>query len=140
MLVDLHVHALPGSGDARMDVAELAREAAVLGLEAVAMTDHGVADLAVAGEELAARGVTMIPGREISCDLGHVLVLATDLAWLAALPPRCDLPLSDSRVGPCALVWAHPAGWRLGGAMIPPDPSRGAEHLLGVEVLYGERL
>ncbi|HJR19884.1 MAG TPA: PHP-associated domain-containing protein [Actinomycetota bacterium] len=140
MLVDLHAHALPGSGDARMDVAALAREGEALGLEAVAMTDHGVADLAGARVALAARGITMVPGREISCDLGHVLVLATDLAWLAGLPPRCDLPLPDSRVGPCALVWAHPMGWRLGGAMIPPDPSRGAEHLHAVEVLNGERL
>ena len=140
MLVDLHAHARPGSGDARMGIGELAREAEALGLEAIAMTDHGTADLDAAREELSARGVTMVPGREVSCDLGHVLVLATDLAWLANLPPRCPLPLPDSRVGPCALVWAHPAGWRLGGALIPPDPSRGAEHLHGVEVLNGERL
>lgn len=140
MLVDLHAHARPGSGDARMEMADLAREAEALGLEAIAMTDHGVADLEAGREALAARGVTMIPGREVSCDLGHVLVLATDLAWLAGLPPRCPLPLPDSRVGPCAVVWAHPAGWRLGGALIPPDPSRGAEHLHGVEVLNGERL
>lgn len=140
MLVDLHAHARPASGDARMGIAELAREAEELGLEAIAMTDHGVADLAGAREELAARGVTLIPGREVSCDLGHVLVLATDLSWLAGLPPRCPLPLPDSRVGPCALVWAHPAGWRLGGALVPPDPARGGEHLHGIEVLNGERL
>jgi predicted metal-dependent phosphoesterase TrpH len=140
MLADLHAHARPGSGDARMEMSELAREAETLGLEAIALTDHGVADLAGAREELAARGVTLIPGREVSCDLGHVLVFATDLDWLAGLPPRCPLPLPDSRVGPCALVWAHPAGWRLGGALIPPDPSRGAEHVHGVEVLNGERL
>jgi hypothetical protein len=140
MLADLHAHARPGSGDARMEMAELAAEAEALGLEAVAVTDHGVADLAVAREALAARGVTLVPGREVSCDLGHVLVLATDLDWLASLPPRCPLPLPNSRIGPVALVWAHPAGWRLGGALIPPDPRRGAQHLHGVEVLNGERL
>ncbi|MGH2727827.1 MAG: PHP domain-containing protein, partial [Actinomycetota bacterium] len=112
MLTDLHTHARPASGDARLDVADLAREAETLGLRAVAMTDHGSGDLAAAREELHARGVTMVPGREVSCDLGHVLVLATDLEWLAGLPPRCTLPLPNSRVGPCALVWAHPAGWR----------------------------
>jgi hypothetical protein len=37
-------------------------------------------------------------------------------------------------------VWAHPAGWRVGGAMIAPDGSADAEHLDGVEVLNGERL
>ncbi len=140
MLTDLHTHARPASGDARVDLAGLAREAESLGLAAIAMTDHGTGDLAAAREELAARGVVMVPGREVSCDLGHVLVLATDLSWLGGLPPRCPLPLPDSRVGPCALVWAHPVGWRLGGALIPPDPARGAEHLHGVEVLNGERL
>jgi hypothetical protein len=140
MLADLHAHALPASGDARATVDELAGEAASLGLEAVALTDHGVANLAAAERELASRGVALIPGREVSCDLGHVLVLATDLEWLAALPPRCSLPLPNSQRGPCALVWAHPAGWRLAGALIPPDPTRGAEHLDAVEVLNGERL
>lgn len=140
MLADLHTHARPASGDARAELAELAREAEALGLEAIALTDHGAGDLLAARDELSRRGVAMIAGREVSCDLGHVLVLATDLEWLSALPPRCPLPLPDSRNGPCALVWAHPAGWRLGGALIPPDPSRGGEHLHGVEVLNGERL
>jgi predicted metal-dependent phosphoesterase TrpH len=140
MLADLHAHAIPASSDARGDVEALARAAEALGLEALALTDHGPADLAEAQRALAARGVRLIPGREVTCDLGHVLVLATDIAWLEALPPRCPLPLPDSRRGPAALVWAHPAGWRTGGALIAPDPSRGAEHLDGVEVLNGERL
>ena len=140
MLADLHAHALPASGDARDDVEALALAAEALGLEAIALTDHGASDLASASRTLASRGVRLIPGREVSCDLGHVVVLATDLEWLATLPPRCPLPLPNSRRGPAALVWAHPAGWRIGGAMIPPDPSRGAEHLHGVEVLNGERL
>ncbi len=140
MLADLHAHARPASSDARAGVDALAAEAETLGLEAVALTDHGPADLGGATRALAARGVTLIPGREVSTDLGHVLALATDLDWLTGLPPRCPLPLPDSRRGPCALIWAHPAGWRTGGALIPPDPSRGSEHLHGVEVLNGERL
>lgn len=140
MRSDLHAHALPASGDARADVFEMAEEAGALGLEAVAFTDHSTADLDGIRDVLAARGVALIPGREISCDLGHVLVFATDLEWLAALPPRVSLPLPNSRRGPVALVWAHPTGWRLGGALIPPDPSRGAEHVHAVEVLNGERL
>ncbi|MFY9587670.1 MAG: PHP domain-containing protein, partial [Actinomycetota bacterium] len=89
MLADLHTHAQPASSDARAGIEALADEAAALGLEAMALTDHGPADLAAAGEALAARGLTLIPGREVTTDLGHVLVLATDLEWLAGLPPRC---------------------------------------------------
>ena len=140
MRADLHAHAHPGSGDSRAEVGELAAAAEALGLEAVALTDHGSADLVSAGRAFADRGVTMIPGREVSCDLGHVIVLATDVDWLRALPPRCPLPLPNSRRGPAALIWAHPAGWRYGGTLIPPDPARGAEHLHAVEVLNGERL
>jgi predicted metal-dependent phosphoesterase TrpH len=140
VIVDLHAHAAPASGDSRMGIAELADAAGALGLEGVALTDHGPADLAAARGVLADRGVGLVPGREVSTALGHVLVLATDEQWLASLPARCALPLPDSRRGPCALVWAHPAGWRYGGALIPADPSRGGEHLHAVEVLNGERL
>ena len=141
MLVDLHAHAAPASGDAPMTLAELASAAGVLGLDAVALTDHGGgADYGLACALLAERGVKLVPGREVSTPLGHVLVLATDQEWLAGLPPRCELPLPDARHGPSALVWAHPAGWRVGGLMAPPDPSRGASHVHAVEVLNGERL
>ena len=141
MRADLHSHAMPASGDSRAGVAELADAAAALGLEAVALTDHGAGDLETAGRIFAERGVALIPGREVSCALGHVVVLATDLEWLASLPPRCPLPFPNSRRGPAALIWAHPAGWRYGGALIPPDPEqRGAAHLHAVEVLNGERL
>ena len=140
MLADLHAHASPASADARATVEELARAASDLGLEAVAMTDHGPADLRATSAAFEAQGVVLIGGREVVCDLGHVVVLATDVDWLEGLPTRCPLPLPDSRSGPAALIWAHPAGWRTGGTLIPPDPSRGAEHLHAVEVLNGERL
>jgi len=140
MFADLHSHALPGSGDARSSVDELADAAAALELEAVALTDHGPADLEASRIAFASRGVTLIGGREFVCDLGHVVVLATDLDWLARLPLRCSLPLPDSRRGPAALIWAHPAGWRSGGALIAPEPNRAAGHLHAVEVLNGERL
>jgi len=140
MLADLHVHASPASGDARSGVEEIADAAAALSVEAVALTDHGPADLLAAAAVFADRGVTLIGGREVVCDLGHVVVLASDFDWLGELPPRCALPLPDGRLGPAALIWAHPAGWRSGGTLIPPDPGRGAEHLHGVEVLNGERL
>jgi hypothetical protein len=141
MLVDLHSHARPSSRDSRMSYDDLAASAAGTGVGAIALTDHGPgADFDEAERAFARHGVALVPGREIACALGHVLVLATDRAWLASLPELSQLPLPDSRRGPAALVWAHPAGWRVGGAMVPPNPSRGADHLHGVEVLNGERL
>ncbi len=141
MLADLHSHARPSSRDSRMTYEDLARSAAAHGVQAVALTDHGPgAGFDEAEHAFARHGVSLIPGREITCGLGHVLVLATDRAWLAGLPEISALPLPDSRRGPAALVWAHPAGWRSGGAMVTPDPSRGGEFLHGVEVLNGERL
>lgn len=123
-----------------MTHADLARAAGALRLDAVAVTDHGPGtDFEAVHAAVAAHGVALVPGREITTDLGHVLVLSTDAAWLSGLPPRCALPL-DGAPGPTALVWAHPGGWRVGWQMVLPDPSRGAEHLHGVEVLNGERL
>lgn len=141
MFVDLHAHSLPSSRDSRMSLEALAAAAAAGGVESLALTDHGPGtDFDAAERTFRAHGVRLVAGREVSWPIGHVLVLATDREWLAALPERSPVPLPDSRRGPVALVWAHPAGWRVGGAMIPPDPSRGAEHLHGVEVLNGERL
>ena len=140
MRIDLHTHALPASADARMSLTQLAAAAAHEDVDGVAVTDHSPGiDFAEAERAFAEHGLAFIPAREVSCDLGHVLVLTTDRDWLAALAPRVDLPLAGAR-GPVACVWAHPAGWRVGGAMIAPEPARGVEHLHGVEVLNGERL
>ncbi|HEX9697746.1 MAG TPA: PHP-associated domain-containing protein [Actinomycetota bacterium] len=141
MLVDLHTHALPTSRDARDDIAAIAAAVAPLGVDAVALTDHGGGcDYAAAGKALAARGLLLIPGRELNTPLGHVLVLCTDTDWLGALPERCALPVTTGTREAVALVWAHPAGWRVAGATVAPDPARGAEHMHAIEILNGERL
>ena len=144
MLIDLHSHAAPASRDARDDIAAIARAVAPLGIDAIALTDHGPGcDYAAAAATLADHGIGLIPGREVNTPIGHVLVLCTDTGWLAGLPERCALPIPDGSrapVAPVALVWAHPAGWRVAGATIAPDPSRGADHVHAIEVLNGERL
>ena len=123
-----------------MTVHELAAAAAACGCDAVALTDHAPGtDFTAAEAALAEHGVALVPGREVSCDLGHALVFHPDRVWLAGLPARVN-DLSRLRERGAVLVWAHPAGWRVGGAMIPPDPSRGAGVLHGVEILNGERL
>jgi hypothetical protein len=140
VIVDTHLHALPASGDSRMSVDMLADACVAMGVDAVALTDHGPGtDFASVASALEAHGIAFVPGREVDTPLGHVIVLSLETEWLASLPYRLELPLTPPR-GPMACIWAHPTGWRVAGAMIPPQPHRGAEHVHGVEVLNGERL
>lgn len=141
MIADVHTHALPASRDARDSVDSLAAAVAPLGLDAIALTDHDPGcDFDAARASFGAIGIALIPGREVDVPLGHVVVLSIDEEWLASLPSRCALPLPGDPAGPVALMWAHPVGWRVAGAVIPADPSKGAEHLHAIEVLNGERL
>ncbi len=141
MLADLHAHALPASKDAYGDVASLAAALQSVGVDAVALTDHSPGcDYTEARAVLAHHGVMLIPGRELNTPLGHVLALATDTEWLTQIPESCALPPPGTPRGPLALVWAHPAGWRVAGALAAPDPSRGGLYLHAVEILNGERL
>ncbi|MGH2829658.1 MAG: PHP-associated domain-containing protein [Actinomycetota bacterium] len=141
MLADLHAHALPASRDARDPLQALAAAVEPLGIGALALTDHDPgADYGAAREILGSHGVVLVPGREVDTPLGHVVVLSTDTEWLGSLPSRTTLPLPGRSRAQAALIWAHPAGWRVAGAVITPDPSKGAEHVHAVEVLNGERL
>lgn len=65
--IDLHVHTTASDGTMRpRDVVSLA---AMLGLKAIALTDHDtMAGLQEAGETGELMGVSIVPGIEISCD------------------------------------------------------------------------
>ncbi|MBP2703684.1 CehA/McbA family metallohydrolase [Microbispora sp. RL4-1S] len=67
---DLHAHTHHSDGS--LGVLELARVAAGRGLDYLAITDHNTvshhAELAAAG---AAAGIVLVPGQEITTDLGH---------------------------------------------------------------------
>ncbi|GAC1410780.1 MAG: hypothetical protein NVSMB57_04870 [Actinomycetota bacterium] len=142
MLIDLHNHALPCSTDSSVDVARIAFEAAELGVGGIALTDHsGGGDFDLARAVIEERGLIFVPGREIVCALGHALVFTTDTTYLRDLPPRCELPLPRGARGDLAVVWAHPAGWRVAGAMIEPNVDLPeARFVHGVEVLNAARL
>ncbi|WP_062206895.1 PHP domain-containing protein [Streptomyces sp. NBRC 109706] len=70
MRIDLHTHSTASDGTA--SPAELVRAAAAAGLDVVALTDHDT----VAGHAEAAaalpRGLTLVPGAELSCRLDGV--------------------------------------------------------------------
>lgn len=76
--IDLHTHSTASDGS--LTPTELVEHAALLGIEAIALTDHdtldGVCDAAVAAE---AAGIELIPGVELSLDWDrggmHMLVL-----------------------------------------------------------------
>jgi predicted metal-dependent phosphoesterase TrpH len=71
VLIDLHLHSTASDGtDSPAEVMELA---AAAGLDIVALTDHdsaaGWADASAAARRV---GVTLLPGAEISCQLGGI--------------------------------------------------------------------
>ena len=74
MRIDLHVHS--SASDGTDPPAEVARRAAVAGLDVVALTDHDtMAGIAPAAAALPP-GLTLVPGLELSClDNGHSMHL-----------------------------------------------------------------
>jgi len=73
MPIDLHVHST--ASDGHSTPSEVVAEAAAAGLDTIALTDHdttaGWAEAGAAAERL---GVRLIPGVEISCQLGGISV------------------------------------------------------------------
>jgi predicted metal-dependent phosphoesterase TrpH len=69
MRIDLHAHST--ASDGTQPPADVVRRAAAAGLDVVALTDHDT----VAGHEEAAaalpRGLTLVPGAEISCEVSE---------------------------------------------------------------------
>ncbi|HEX2131301.1 MAG TPA: CehA/McbA family metallohydrolase [Actinophytocola sp.] len=77
---DLHAHTLHSDGE--LTIAELAALAAAAGLDALAVTDHNTtshhAHLAEVGRRY---GVALIPGQEVTTDLGHANAFG-DIGWV----------------------------------------------------------
>jgi predicted metal-dependent phosphoesterase TrpH len=71
VLIDLHVHST--ASDGTDSPTEVIKVAAAAGLDVVALTDHdssaGWPDASVAARQL---GITLLPGAEISCQLGGI--------------------------------------------------------------------
>ena len=77
---DLHAHTFHSDGV--MSVAELAAHAVERGLDFVAVTDHNtVSHHALLGPASSRYGVTLLPGQEVTTELGHAGVLG-DTGWV----------------------------------------------------------
>jgi len=73
--VELHAHSAL-SYDGRDSVGALVEQAAAVGLDALAVTDHDEIDASLAAVELCEQcGMVGIPGMEVSTAAGHVLAL-----------------------------------------------------------------
>lgn len=129
MKIDLHTHTSPASSCSRISHEEYVDFCRHENLEAIALTNHGeVSDNRVLAPRLAAIGVTLLHGVEISTTLGDFVVFSPDLDFLDTLKP-VQTPLRPETIpGHAAVVWVHPAA---GGGM------SGAAYLPGAETLLG---
>lgn len=138
MRLDVHVHTYPGSRCAAMSTAQYLEAAAILGLSAACITNHGNMDdfdrLAAAAPD----SLTVIPGVEISSAEGDFLIFSSDLGFLRSLEAVQELPAPGARPGGTAVVWAHPFAGIPGGAAAGGDHiGFVASQVDGIEVFNG---
>ncbi|MGH3245391.1 MAG: CehA/McbA family metallohydrolase [Trebonia sp.] len=109
---DLHAHTFHSDGV--MSVAELACYAVERGLDFVAVTDHNTVSHHASLGPLSARyGVTLLPGQEVTTELGHAGVLG-DTGWVDFREPASSwLSHAESRGGLMSVnhPFAGPSSW-----------------------------
>jgi hypothetical protein len=109
---DLHAHT--EHSDGALSVAELALLAVERGLDFLAVTDHNtVSHHACLGPLSARYGVTLLPGQEVTTQLGHAGVLG-DTGWIDFREPAASwLSAAESAGGLMSVnhPFAGPASW-----------------------------
>ena len=118
MLIDMHTHTSVYSTDSNLLPHEAIKRAAERGFDAVVLTEHDVVWPPERARNLSEQvGITVLPGVEVTTELGHVLVYG-----LPALIPR----ISDARrlrklcdEHNALMFLAHPA--RDPGLRVPRD-------------------
>ena len=143
MEIDLHTHTHPASSCSAIFHDEYLAFCRTHDVEAIALTNHGsVADNLELEAALAAEGVVLLHGVEVSTLLGDLVIYSPDLDYLARFrdvqePPRAaDVPTH------AAVVWVHPAagGGRSGAAYYPGLEQLVAPLIHAVEVFNGNWL
>jgi predicted metal-dependent phosphoesterase TrpH len=105
---DLHVHTDASDGTA--SVREVLREAARIGLDVVAITDHDTIEGALEARRLGpAYGVEVIVGEEVSTVEGHLLALFVEEALPAGRPAAETIAAARAQGGLC--IAPHPYDW-----------------------------
>jgi predicted metal-dependent phosphoesterase TrpH len=117
--IDLHTHTYPASSCAVTTFQDYVARCRELGLEAIALTNHGeVDDNRRLEKPLADIGVVLVHGVEISTMFGDYVIFSPDLEYLSGLRDVQDLPRPQEIPPHAAVVWVHPAagGGRSGAA------------------------
>ena len=113
IVCDLHVHS-NFSKDGESSILEIIRRAEMIGLDAIAITDHDT----IAGAKMALTietDVIIIPGIEISTKQGHLLALGTLVEYPAGMDVLDTIEIA--RKAGAVLILPHPYHmWRHGVA------------------------
>jgi predicted metal-dependent phosphoesterase TrpH len=143
MNVDLHTHTYPASDCSSISYRDYIGWCVDHAVEAVALTNHGdISDNRSLGPALAAEGVLLIDGIEISTLFGDFVIFSPDLEYLATLRSVQDAPRPGTIPEHAAVVWVHPGagGGRSGSAYYPGIESMVAGVIDAVEVYNGSWL
>src|SRR5665648_1062431 len=143
MNVDLHTHTYPASDCSHISFRDYIAWCVEHGVEAVALTNHGdVSDNRKLEPALAAEGVLLVHGVEISTLFGDFVVFSPDLDFLSTFADVQDAPRAGELPEDAAVVWVHPAagGGRSGSAYYPGLERMVAGVVDAVEVYNGSWL
>lgn len=140
MIVDLHIHTMVSSLCSRIDPEELVRKARDIGLDAIAVTEHGELEGArVVKEIAAAQGFTVFEGMEALSREGHLLVFGYPHKLAETLPAREVVARVSAAGG--IVIPAHPYrspfGWYTSELKDPSEDREFAELFTVVEMYNG---
>jgi predicted metal-dependent phosphoesterase TrpH len=133
MLIDLHTHTRPYSGDSALTAEELVERAAAAGLGGIALTEHDTLRPTDELRMLSERsGIVVLAGMELTTDIGHVL--AFGLTAYAPSLRSIEVLRREADATGAAIFLAHPyRGWNR-----PVPWGRLPELVHGIEALNGQ--
>ncbi len=143
MNVDLHTHTYPSSTCSQISYRDYIAWCVTHEVEAIALTNHGdVSDNRHLEAALAAEGVVLIHGVEVSTMIGDLVVFSPDLDYLSGFRDIQEAPQPGSVPADAAVVWVHPGagGGRSGSPYYPGLERLAAPIVDGVEVFNGSWL
>jgi hypothetical protein len=143
MYVDLHTHTYPASDCSHISAYDYVAWCRDNSVEAVALTNHGdVSDNRALEGALAAEGVLLLHGVEISTMFGDFVVFSPDLDYLEQFRDVQEFLHPGEVPAHAVVVWVHPGagGGRSGSAYFPGIERMVAGTVDAVEVFNGNWL